>query len=279
MQSQAPGRTNALLVLHQACALKHLVVFPFAGGTAASGLALSQAIGQLTDRLNVIAVNLPEQRLPQPQMASELARELAHELTGELYFYSHCAGSSLALETALQLEKLGRPPAAILIGASLPPVAVPRHKTGTTPLALVQRGFNRLLENPWRYFSDAALLKTLRAIGLRDGDFQPDQLAQIIRWFRQDATEFYAFFHRIEQETRMDRSGIRLSAPIHCIVGDQDPVTLGAKRLYKRWQLFSSQVDLTVLTKAGHYFLSSPDSELGRWILQKIDPAPGGRHD
>ena len=279
MLNQCSDRQGSLLVLRQSCALKHLVIFPYAGGTAATCLALSQQISQLTDDLNVIAVNLPEQRLPQHAMAETIAHELKQELMGELYIYSHCAGSSLAIETALLLEKMGRPPVSVLVGASLPPFAFASHKSIVSPVALIRQGLNRLLANPWRYLSDSSLLKILLSIGLRTGDIQPEQQENMIRWFRQDAAEFYDFFNRKQHEARLDPDCMRLSAPIHCIVGDQDPVTMGAKRLYQRWNRFSNQVDLTIIPQAGHYFLSAQASELSQWILQIIDRTAGDRHD
>ncbi|NCA99543.1 MAG: amino acid adenylation domain-containing protein [Clostridia bacterium] len=271
MQNQKSSGSGSLLVLHQSTARRHLVVFPYAGGTAATYLTLSQQIGQSSDDMNVIAANLPQQRLPQHQMAEIIAHEIMQELTGDLYFYSHCAGSSLAIETALLLEKLGRPPVSVLLGASLPPAAPRRHNALGFIATMFQRGLYRLLENPWRYLSDKSLLKILSSIGLRQVDMQPGQIESMISLFRQDAAEFYTFFNRIRHERQLGQSDVKLSSTIHCIIGDQDPVTMGAKRHYQRWNQFSDQVDLTILPDAGHYFLGTQTSELSKWILRTIN--------
>jgi len=65
MAGQTAPRSEHLLVLQPSTARQHLIVFPYAGGSAASYLSISQKLGHLTHGLNVIAVNLPAQRLPQ----------------------------------------------------------------------------------------------------------------------------------------------------------------------------------------------------------------------
>ncbi len=282
MAGQTAPRSEHLLVLQPSTARQHLIVFPYAGGSAASYLSISQKLGHLTHGLNVIAVNLPAQRLPQKQMAEILSEAISRELQGELHFYSHCAGSSLALETAMALEKMGRPVASVLVAASLPPVPTVVQKAHSSrsrvghPLLL---RLYRQVGNPWRFFSDRALLKILQFIGLRQGEYQPGQMEGMLQVFRQDTNEFFAFFMRLQQENDLARTNSKLSAPIHCVVGDKDPVTMGAAKHHRRWRQFSDQVDLTVIKEAGHYFLHTHPEELGQWILAQIGVSTGEQHD
>lgn len=282
MAGESAPRSDHLLVLHQSIAQQHLIVFPYAGGSAASCLSISQKLSRMTDGLNVIAVNLPTQRLPQKQMAGILSEVISRELQGQFHFYSHCAGSSLALETAMALERMGRPAASFMVAASLPPLPMVRLKAHSArsrvALPLLLRLYS-LLGNPWRFLSDRALIRILQSIGLRQGEFQPGQMENMLQLFRQDADEFFAFFKRAQLEHDLAGTSSKLSAPIHCLVGDQDPVTMGAAKLHRRWTQFSDQVDLTVIPDAGHYFLNTHPGELGQWILDKISVSTGDQHD
>jgi len=84
---------------------------------------------------------------------------------------------------------------------------------------------------------------------------------------------------RLQQENDLARTNSKLSAPIHCVVGDKDPVTMGAAKHHRRWRQFSDQVDLTVIKEAGHYFLHTHPEELGQWILAQIGVSTGEQHD
>jgi fengycin family lipopeptide synthetase D len=143
----------------------HLIVFPFAGGSPASFIRLSSHLAALRPEMAMYAINLPAERQPQTMLAERLAAIIQADLQGDLYFSSHCAGASLAVQTALQLERQGHSVKGLLIGASLSalPADLVRNEAGTlNPWFGLRRNLNRFLANPWRRLNDQALLRVLR---------------------------------------------------------------------------------------------------------------------
>jgi surfactin synthase thioesterase subunit len=101
----------------------------------------------------------------------------------------------------------------------------------------------------------------------------------MIRLFRTDAAEFYRFFGEIRDAVRSGPvPDLKLACPIHCIGGARDPGTSGYPRLYRRWQIFSPDVDLMVLAEGRHYFLVDQAEDLARWISRNINPTRENHH-
>ena len=239
-------RLGHLLRLGQPVHDHQLVAFPFAGGSAASFLKLAKSLDQTSPQLALYAVNLPEDRLDLVTLADTLAAEIDESLDGDLIFYSHCAGSALALATANRLAHRGRPVKNLIIGASLPPG---------------KRSFD-----PWKFLNDRLILSFLHRIGLPSlsSEESPEYLASLLQNYRSDAASYFAWFKTLQAEPDAIS---RYQGPIHCIVGSRDPITWGATRLYRRWKAYSSSVDLQIIKGADHYFLSNQADELARRIL------------
>jgi bacitracin synthase 3 len=265
----------------------HLVFFPFGGGSAASYLKLSQQIKAKTDLFDVYAVNLPDVRLDQANMAARLAKEIRDTLTGDLYFYSHCAGSSLALETANILQVEGWPINSMFIGASLPPWMPQGAPSGNSvPIGRkLMRSISQKTQDPWRYLSDSMVLRVLKWIGLPQLTINNESWLEMLKIFRTDARQFYAYFNRrmSSQADSPESSPLtnpltsQLTCPIHCMIGEHDPITHGAARKYKSWQPFARSVDLTVMPGGGHYFLSEQADLLAEKMIAALQKDMGGR--
>lgn len=248
MASQDPGacRLGYLLRLGKAAATRQIVAFPFAGGSAASFLKLAQSLDQTAPQLALYAVNLPDERLDLQAMADTLAAEIDESLDGDLVFYSHCAGSALALATANRLEHRGRPVKNLIIGASIPP--------------------RKRALDPWQFLNDRLILLFLQRIGLPSLSMAetPDYLAGMLSNYRRDAASYFAWFKALQAGSC---SNSRYQGPIHCIVGSRDPITWGARWLYQRWKNYAASVDLQVIQGADHYFLSNQADELAKRII------------
>ena len=239
------------------------------------------------DDFDMFAVNLPDERLALPEMASHLAAEIRDTLPGGICFYSHCAGTGLALETALKLEAGGTPIQSFFIGASMAPLplwsakinASPEKNSNSKLSFSILRAWCGLTFDPWRYLSDAVVLKVLTRIGLPQPVADTGELwPAMLRIFRIDASQFYDFFRRRMDSEQTAEIALRLSCPIHCIVGENDPITHGARHKYRRWLQFGRSVDLSVIPGASHYFLSKQAGHLSRQIIDGLRKDQEGRH-
>jgi amino acid adenylation domain-containing protein len=218
----------------------HLLLFPFGGGAAESYLTLASSLVEMSVSIEPVAVILPDERVRQSDLAMAIAAEIQAKLPGPLYFYGHCAGASLALETAQLLESAGRPIQALILGAILPP----RH-----------------FVSPWQFLPDPAVLWILRRLGLSLPKDERNLARSLLQRFRSDAASFYQYFKH---------SHPILGCPIHCIVGEKDPLTTLANHHYRRWLDYSQSADLVVLPEAGHYFQKTHAHALAQIIYRKL---------
>jgi surfactin synthase thioesterase subunit len=83
----------------------------------------------------------------------------------------------------------------------------------------------------------------------------------LLQRFRSDAASFYQYFKH---------SHPILGCPIHCIVGEKDPLTTLANHHYRRWLDYSQSADLVVLPEAGHYFQKTHAHALAQIIYRKL---------
>jgi pimeloyl-ACP methyl ester carboxylesterase len=129
----------------------NLICFPYGGGNGPIYRELAEALTQINTDCCVYSINLPghdlgsQQALRRlPDLAHDLSREIRETVTGEIIFYGHCVGSALALATARELEKLGRPVRQICVGGILPPR---------------RRSLFPRMTDPWHLISDRYVLK------------------------------------------------------------------------------------------------------------------------
>lgn len=234
-----------LLHMNSVKGYKQLIAFPFAGGSAASFLKFSQAFEAQKIQISLSAVNRPPMQKDLRILAQELALEIDEGLDGELFFYSHCAGSALAIETARQLKTRGRDVQLLIIGASMPP--------------------GRLAINPWRVLKDSQILTLLRRLGLPQSakNTVEQKLMDIMPSFRSDAADFFDYFKSLQS---LPVQTLEAAKTIHCLAGSRDPLTWGSRIRYRGWRRFAKVVKLTVLPTANHYFLTDQAAELARLI-------------
>ena len=227
----------------------NLVCFPYGGGNGPIYRELAEALTQIHADCCVYSLNLPGHDLGSQQalrrlsdLAHDLSREIRETVTGEIIFYGHCVGSALALATARELEQFGRPVRQICVGGILPPRR--------------QILFLRLTD-PWRLVSDRCVLKLLGWIGLPVVQIPEQQQQAILAAFRHDVREFYRYFQRCRQQ-----ASPKISAPLCCIFGKKDVITLNYRFSHKRWMRYADEVQMREIAQAGHYFMKSHDSQL-----------------
>lgn len=225
-----------------------IICFPYGGGNGTIYKDLANAVSRMSGRFCVYSVDLPR-CLAEPQhdplsvrdLATRLVAEIKTTVQGELIFYGHCVGSALTLETARLLKEERIKVRDVYLGGTLPP----------------QRWRWRKIRDPWQWVSDRNIVRFLYRIGLPRQPVQQEILETMVRAFRRDVRNYYRFFG----ESNLS-SAIWLDAPIHCVIGDKDPVTLNYQRKYRRWSRYSKRVGLHVIKDAKHYFLKTNADEL-----------------
>jgi surfactin synthase thioesterase subunit len=231
-----------------------LVCLPYAGGNATAYQPLAD---RLPGRFAVWAASLPgheagdedTELLSLPDATTQLADEVAERVTGPMIIYGQCAGASLAISLARELEDRGVQLRAAYLGASL----TDPDAAANLPLATDS--------------DDAQLYGYIRAIGGFDGPLEWADVQQVLRALRHDmvdATRFQMVSHA--QPPR------KVRAPVSCLLGDADPATPDFATRYRDWELFAESVELEVLPGAGHYFIRDRADEVAMIIDRDNQP-------
>lgn len=226
----------------------NLVCVPFAGGNA---FAYRNLVNQLSSVFNCVSVNLPGHDIMRPDegmqalevVADAATQEILATLSGPIIVYGHCAGNATAIEIARRLEQAGADLKALVIGGML---------LDQDPVDVQARVADQSGEN---------IIDFLQQIGGFKEVLDDASMASIARMTKHDATQTARFF----AEEALNRQ--TLQAPIHVIVGDMDPLTPDYEERYKDWQMYSSDVTLSVIEGGGHYFVTDLAEPLAQVLL------------
>jgi len=236
----------------------NLVCVPYAGGTP----MVYRLLAEQTQRaFSCTVVELPGhdpthadgEWLGIGEVAERAAREIAAELRGPIVVYGHCAGNAIAVELSRRLEEAGANLVALVIGGML---------LDARPNDVLERVSQQ---------TGQELLAFLRSIGGFKDVLDEATLARIAGMTKHDSQETAAFFAVEEGEPK------RLKAPIHVVVGDQDPLTQGFAERHLDWRRYSDQVSLSVIEGGGHYFLGDHAADLAEILVRKFAAAAPGK--
>ncbi|MFF1745711.1 amino acid adenylation domain-containing protein [Streptomyces mirabilis] len=229
-----------------------VIAIPYAGGAAIAYQPLADA---LPPRFRLWAAGLPghegddREFLEFGAAVSQLADEIQERVTGALVVYGHCAGASLAVAVARELEARGADLRAVHVGASL-----------TDPDA--EANLARVNDSSGEEF-----YTYIKAIGGFDGALDEADRHQVLAAVRHDmagATRFQAAAHRTPEP--------RLRAPLYCVLGTADPVTPDPEHGHRGWSVFADTVRLELVEGGGHYFARDHAAELAR-VISAASPA------
>ncbi|MGJ5753616.1 non-ribosomal peptide synthetase [Streptomyces puniciscabiei] len=234
-----------------------VIAIPYAGGAATAYQPLADA---LPPRFRLWAASLPGHEgdagdfLDFDTAVSRLVGEVQERVTGAVMVYGHCAGASLAVAVARELEARGADLRAVHVGASL-----------TDPDAEVNLA--RVTDS-----SGDDFYSYIKAIGGFDGpldDADREQVLAAVRHDMEGATRFQAAAH--------SAPGSRLRAPLHCVLGTADPVTPDPEHGYRGWSVFADTVRLDLVEGGGHYFARDHAAELADVISATTPAGPATR--
>ncbi|KAB8141437.1 amino acid adenylation domain-containing protein [Chloroflexia bacterium SDU3-3] len=253
--AQPEGALLHELTAPQAQRTLSVVCIPYGGGSAISYQPLAKA---MPPGCALYAVALPghddasEPPLPLEQVARMLVDEIKRSIQGPVSLYGHCSGSALAVETARLLEVEGVALRAVYIGGAFPNPRLP----GKVSDFLARTGVIDRLS------SDRTFKLFFRSMGGFSDDLDPEEVRRVVRNLRHDSRDAEEYFTR--RLAHADHAP--LAAPIVCVVGERDPLTEYYQERFREWELFSGQVRLAVLPRAGHYFIKHRAAELARIV-------------
>ena len=220
-----------------------IVCFPFAGSDDSTFIDLASALENQLPTVTVYALRHANWTEVDFSKAIEEVSQII-EKAESVVFYSHCAGSAMALKLYQNLpdsSKIKR----IVIGANVPPKGV--------------KLYGKWL-NPWKFMSNKKMLNILQGVGLELNGMSDEVKSKLAKQFRID-TECY-----FREMALLD--GV-ISTPCTLIVSDADNFTPHINTAQHAWQhYFSHPIDMVVIHGANHYFHIRRADELAKIINQ-----------
>ncbi len=218
---------------------KAVVLFPYAGGDASAYTALAAECRRRKAPVALWFVPwLPEQAYR--PAAEEIARLAG---TVPVHFYSHCAGSAIALKLLEILNKKRRVVSSYIAGADLPP------------------GSRALSRSPWRRMSDRQILSVLLRSKFPGEDLPAAEISAFLSRFRENTDAYFSYF-----------SGRRFpqNCPLTVVLCKKDLFTRAYPFAKRRWRKYAEPVDGVLLLEGdSHYFQSERPDVLIRLFLER----------
>lgn len=191
---------------------KAYVLFPFAGGGAESYSHLVYSVKQINTDISVFFVPFLHNEVECEKAAEEIAL-LAPKY--ELYFYSHCVGSAVAMQIIQYLEgKHG--------------IAIKQYIAAASVPLRAAWGINL-----WNYVPNRALARILRKAGASEFTIPKEQQERILKHFRAD-TDFAARFFACEPR--------KIQCPVFVLLAKGDLFTKYSRRIELRWKQYANNL-------------------------------------
>ncbi|MNO48389.1 Plipastatin synthase subunit B [compost metagenome] len=235
-----------------------LLCVPYGGGGSISFRALHQSLAAAAPLVQVWSVEPPQPQGQTRTSVAELAELCLQDLEAEgaliepLHIYGHCAGSALALELTRQIEMSGFKVELLYMGGALHEVEEAQDG-GYFPTA--------------DDYSDEEIMDFLGSIQF-NFQLEGKEAGYLLSRFRRDCVISDEYFRSVMKEANR----FRIQAPICCIVGDEDPVTMEYEAKYTEWSCFTDHsVELEVIRGGGHYFNESHAAELCKVVTRRLE--------
>ncbi len=218
---------------------KVLVLFPFAGGGAETYANFVATIKKSTDNISLYFVKYLHSENEYLKVAEEIQKDLQ---TKQIYFYSHCVGSAVALKILNILDMNG----VCKIKHYIAGASIPAEKP--------------VKWNSWNITPDFMLRNTLVKAGAPISKLSKAELKFMLKAFRND-TDFATQYFYKENE--------RISCPISLVINKNDPFTTQYAKAELLWRRYSDNVCKTYyINPTSHYFQSDNSEVLVKIILE-----------
>lgn len=215
-----------------------VVLFPFAGGGAQIYGKLADAVKRVADNVSVYFAKYPHSLDECEGLAQEIANTLGES---QLYFYSHCVGSAVAMHVLNILEKEKK----CIVRHYLASASMPRTIFGKY--------------NPWNQVSNKMLKKILVKAGASFENLSDDKVSEVLCCFRQD-TDFAMEYYATTKE--------RIACPTTLVINKRDIFTRRYKKAKRVWEKYTHKIQkVYYITSPSHYFQSENCDMLAKILL------------
>ena len=213
------------------------VLFPYAGGNAATVYPLMRAIRAQREDVSFYycgwETDLAESRRDIVRLAQK----------SKIYFYAHCAGNALALET-LSDPEVASVVETIYSGGSI----------------LIDR--KRPVINTWRLAPDFVLKRILTKAGLKVEGVDKSAFDEVLQRFRQNVARYYETLARLNAKAEC-RAAL--------ILGSNDIFTQKMRFALRRWSQFVTDAEnIATIDTDTHYYNVAESRRLADIILEDI---------
>ncbi len=243
MKNKQEPDFSVLQRLHTAeNAEKALLLFPYAGGDAASFAALVQTFAKNTADYDLYFVPFLHR---QEEFEAAAADILLLTDKKQVYFYSHCAGSAVAARVLQILEKEDRQFVShFVVGGSIPP-AKPKKR------------------NVWRTLPFFAWKTALKKAGAPFTSLAKEQTNAVYVRFLEDTDLFFETFGTWQK---------KLCCPVSLLMSKKDPFTGDYKTAKQIWERYVASVcDVYYINTPSHYFQSHDSDETAAVLLSVFE--------
>ncbi len=219
---------TALKCLHDATGSENaLVLFPYAGGGAEAFGQLVRAFTQRTELFSVYYVDYLHSKEECMAVADEIALLCANK---KVFFYSHCAGSSVAMQVLNILEKEKQKRIEHFVaGGNIPPAVATKI-------------------NVWKMVPKRLIKLILDHAGAGFATLSRKKTEEILERFLQD-TDFMVSYFASEPP--------KICSPISLLISKQDFFTRNYKDALPLWRHYARNVKyIHYIDSESHYFQS-----------------------
>lgn len=215
-----------------------LILVPYAGGNAESYSELTQELRRELPDTALYFIRFLHS-IEECRAVFEEVKSLGN--FGDLYFYAHCIGDSVALQLVDFIEENGGRAGGVVVGANIPSKKPFKH-------------------NWWNIVPDLILKKILIKAGSKIGDLSGGQSRTLLRLFRKDCDFFIKFFR---SRTR------KITSPLSVIINRNDIFTKDHKNAAENWQKYAeNEVLVRYIESDTHYFQSKNADILAKMIAE-----------
>lgn len=214
-------------------AKKALILIPYAGGGAEAFSKFVNTFASSTKEYSIYYIDY----LHSYEECAKACQELYFlSASKNLYLYSHCAGSAVAMQIINILEAEHKKIIKHYISGGF----IPFTKTGEKYIEKNNK------KNPWNSIPDQALKIILTKAGASFKDFSKERIHEILTRFRRD-TDF------LTQYFSQDISPIQ--CPVSSIISKKDIFTYNYKKAHKLWKRHTTNFyKIHFIDTTSHYF-------------------------
>lgn len=205
---------------------KVLLLIPYAGGGPEAYSRFVSALKNKTEQISIYFLRY----LHSIEECRYAAEEIAAVFAGkDVYLYSHCVGSAVALQVLKHLEELDNPVKHYIAGASIPPSRPTKN-------------------NVWNIIPDNILKRVLSKAGAKLENISNEDLKDLFIRFRKDTD-----FANISYCEFWGTIGI----PTSLIISKKDLFTKNYHKSKKLWKRYVVSVNsISFIDSKSHYFQS-----------------------